>query len=79
MGDSGKVLVIKFVIAFMILALLISVKNVIFINLENLGFSYFDANSIRTFWADFKGDYLYLLVSLLISMIIGLKFNIKSE
>lgn len=78
MADS-KVPIIKLIIGVMILALLISIKTVIFVNLENLGFTYFEANDIRELWDSWNGDYIYILVSLLISLVIALKFNIKGD
>lgn len=78
MADS-KIPIIKLIIGIMIFALLFSLKNIVFINLENLGFTYFEANDLRQAWEDWKGDYIYILVSLLISLVIALKFNIKGD
>ncbi len=79
MVQLDKSTIIKFLLAFMILALILSVKTLIFINLENLGFSSSDALSIRTNWESFKADYLFIIGSIIISVIIALKFNIKGE
>ena len=78
MQNSHKTLIIK-LLGLMIFALLISIKNVIFMNLENVGFSAVEAVNLRLFWANYYGDYIYPLLCIIISLIIGLKFNIKGE
>ncbi|MBN1923451.1 MAG: hypothetical protein JW791_01675 [Nanoarchaeota archaeon] len=79
MVNIEKADIIKFIIAFMILALFLSVKTVIFINLENLGVSQTDALQIRTTWDSFKADYAFIILSLIFSLIIALRFNIKGD
>lgn len=79
MADFKNVMSIKLVVAIIIFVLLMSVKSVIFSNIENLGFTPFQQNSFLTSWESFKGDYMFILVSIALSLLIGLKFNIKLE
>lgn len=78
MESTQKVSVVRILLGFIIFALLIGVKIIIMANLENLGFSYFDANQIRNSWNTFSLEYIYMLGAILISMVIALKFNIKA-
>ncbi|MDD2678557.1 MAG: hypothetical protein PHT91_03995 [Candidatus Nanoarchaeia archaeon] len=78
MPDFKNMMIIKIVVAIIIFSVLISIKSVLFMNLEHFGLTYFNQNNFLEKWADFKGDYLFILISIAISIIIGLKFNIKA-
>jgi len=77
MTDFKNMLIIKVVVAILIFAVLMSVKSVFFMNIENYGLNPFEQNQLMETWVSFKGDYLFILISIAISLIIGLKFNIK--
>ncbi|MFA5303392.1 MAG: hypothetical protein WC393_02545 [Candidatus Nanoarchaeia archaeon] len=77
MTDFKNMLIIKVVVAILIFAVLMSVKSVFFMNIENYGLNPFEQNNLINTWNSFKGDYLFMLISIAISLIIGLKFNIK--
>ncbi|MFA5333059.1 MAG: hypothetical protein WC376_01025 [Candidatus Nanoarchaeia archaeon] len=77
MTDFKNMLVIKVVVAILIFAVLMSVKSVFFMNIENYGLNPFEQNNLINTWNSFKGDYLFMLISIALSLIIGLKFNIK--
>lgn len=70
-------LIIKIVVAILIFAVLMSIKSVFFMNIENFGMSPFEQNQFLGLWSSFKGDYMFILISIAVSLIIGLKFNIK--
>ncbi len=76
-STAPKSSMVRLLIGLMIFALLVSVKTIIMGNLEKLGFSYFQSNSIRETWSAFSLEYVFLLVSLLISLTAALKFSIK--
>ena len=77
--SKSQTLIIKTVLAVIIVALLLSIKTIIFINLENLGFSAVESANIRTNWQDFYLDILFIIISIIASVIIALKFNVKGE
>jgi hypothetical protein len=77
MANFKNILFIKIVVAILIFAVLMSIKSVFFMNIENYGLSPFEQNQLMETWNNFKGDYLFILISIVISLIIGLKFNIK--
>ena len=79
MSGSQKTVIIKFLIAFLILALFLSVKNIVLINLESLGLSESDSLSFRLTWNSFKLDYAFIIFSLIVSFLISLKYNIKGD
>lgn len=77
MTDFKNMIIVKIFVAFLIFAVLMSIKSVIFMNIENYGLNPFEQNQLLETWNNFKGDYLFILISIAISLIIGLKFNIK--
>jgi hypothetical protein len=77
MGNFKNIIFIKIIVAILIFAVLMSIKSVFFMNIENYGLSPFEQNQLMGTWNNFKGDYLFILISIAISLIIGLKFNIK--
>jgi len=77
MTDFKNMLIIKIIVAILIFAVLMTIKSVIFMNIENYGLNPFEQNQLLETWANFQGDYLFILVAITISIIIGLKFNIK--
>ena len=77
MADFKNMLIIKIIVAIIIFSILLSIKSVVFMNIENYGLNPFEQNKLLETWDNFKGDYLFILISLGISLLIGLKFNIK--
>lgn len=77
MNKSNKDLILRFLIGFMIFALLVSVKTIIMDNLNSLGFTYFESNSIKETWETFSLEYIFIIVTLIISIVVSLKFNMK--
>ena len=77
--SKSQTLIIKSIIAVLIVALLLSIKTIILINLENLGFTALEAASIRTNWDDYYADFIFILLSIALSIGIALKFNVKGE
>ena len=72
-------MLVKIFIAILVFALLLSIKSVALGNIESYGLTPFEQGQFLKYWHDFKGDYLFILVSIIISIIIGLKFNFKVE
>ncbi len=68
---------VKVLIAVMIFGLLMIIKTIIFNNLDNLGFDYFQVNQIKNIWEDFSLEYVYILVSAMAGVFTALKFNVK--
>ena len=77
MAEFKNMLIVKIIVAIIIFAVLMSVKSVIFMNIDNYGLSPFEQNQFLETWENFQGDYLFILIAITISIIIGLKFNIK--
>jgi hypothetical protein len=77
MTEFKNMLIIKIVVAILIFAVLMSIKSVFFMNIENYGLNPFEQNQLMDTWDNFQGDYLFILISIAISLIIGLKFNVK--
>lgn len=77
MNDFKDMLFIKIVIAILIFAVLMSIKSVFFMNIESYGLNPFEQNQLLDTWEKFQGDYMFIIISIAISLIIGLKFNIK--
>lgn len=74
---TDKMMFIKILIAILIFTILLSVKSVVFANIDSYGLTPFQQNEILEIWSAFKGDYLFILVSIAISLVIGLKFSFK--
>ncbi|MDD4353758.1 MAG: hypothetical protein PHN56_04850 [Candidatus Nanoarchaeia archaeon] len=77
MTDFKNMIIVKIVVAVIIFAVLMSIKSVFFMNIENYGLNPFEQNQLMETWTNFKGDYLFIIISIALSLIIGLKFNIK--
>lgn len=74
---NNNMIIIKIVVAIIIFAVLMSIKAVVFANISSFGFTPFEENEILLTWGNFQGDYLFILISLALSLIIGLKFSMK--
>lgn len=77
MADFNNKMIIKIVISIIIFAILMSIKSVTFANIENFGLTPFQENEFLQTWGNFQGDYLFILISIGISLVIGLKFSMK--
>ena len=77
MADFNNKMIIKIVISIIIFAILMSIKSVTFANIENFGLTPFQENELLQTWGNFQGDYLFILISIAISLLIGLKFSMK--
>ena len=77
MNDFKNMLIIKIVVAILIFAVLMSIKSVFFMNIENYGLNPFEQNQLMDTWENFKGDYLFILFSVILSITIGLSIKIK--
>ncbi|VVB74238.1 Uncharacterised protein [Candidatus Tiddalikarchaeum anstoanum] len=76
-GPTSKGWIVRLILGLIIFTLIVSVKMIIMANLERLGFSFFDANAIRTTWNSFSLELVFYLIAMLISMISALLINIK--
>jgi hypothetical protein len=79
MPEFESAMLVKIFMAILVFALLMSIKSVALGNIESYGLTPLEQGQFMRFWSDFKGDYLFILVSIIISMAIGLKFNFKAE
>ena len=75
---TPKFSIARVLLGLIIFALLVSLKIIIFSNLERMGLSYFDANSIRESWDAYSGEWIFYLIALLISMVFALTITIKT-
>ncbi len=79
MPEFESAMLVKIFMAILIFALLISIKSVALGNIESYGLTPLEQGQFLRLWADFKGDYLFILISIIISITVGLKFNFKTE
>ncbi len=77
MNNHQKVLIVKIIIATIIVGLILSIKTVVLINLEQMGISSSEASSIREYWSNPMVEYIFLLASIVASGLIVKDFHIR--
>ncbi len=77
MNNRQKILIVKIIMATIIVGLILSIKTIVLINLEQMGITSSKADDIREYWSSPTIEYIFLVLAVIASGLIVKDFHIR--